>query len=266
MKVRKFAVAGAFYPQDRSELKEMIGDFLDSAFLYNIQDIRAAVSPHAGYIFSGPVAAYTYKQFLNLDLDKKWTIFLIGPSHYAYFNGASVGVFDFYETPLGLVKVSSITRSFLSEENFNFILDAHIEEHCLEVQLPFLQTVIPKFEIVPIIFSEISYKYLAAVLDKYLSLSENSILLVSSDLSHYHPYEIAHSIDEHCNIAVDKLDISELNKCEACGKIGIATAIFLAQKNKWHSRVLTYATSGDTAGPKNQVVGYGSYVFYGGGV
>ena len=264
MKVRKPAVAGAFYPQDKSELKEMVESFLDSAPLYRIENIRAAVSPHAGYIFSGPVAAYTYKQFLNLDLNKKWTIFLIGPSHYAYFGGASVGIFDYYETPLGLVKVSPVAKTIINEEGFSFVLDAHIEEHCLEVQLPFLQSVFPKFEIVPIIFSEISSKYLAAVLNKYLK--ENSILLVSSDLSHYHPYEIARSIDQHCNVAVDKLNILELDKCEACGKIGIATAIYLAQKNRWRSKVLAYATSGDTAGPKNQVVGYGSYIFYEGGV
>jgi len=263
MKIRKSAVAGAFYPQDRSELKEMIERFLDVTPLYRIENIRAAVSPHAGYIFSGPVAAYTYKQFLNLDLNKNWTIYLIGPSHYAYFGGASVGTFDFYETPFGLVKVSPISRTIVGEEGFNFIPDAHTEEHCLEVQLPFLQTIFPKFEIVPIVFSEISYKYLATILNKYLN--ENSILLVSSDLSHYHPYEIARSIDRHCNIAVERLDISELDRCEACGKIGIATAIFLAQKNKWFSRILAYATSGDTAGPKNQVVGYGSYIFYEGG-
>ena len=264
MKVRRSAVAGAFYPQDKFELKEMVENFLSAAPLYKLDNIRAAVSPHAGYIFSGPVAAYTYKQFLNLDLNKNWTIFLLGPSHYAYFSGASMGVFDFYETPLGLVKVSSVARAIIEEEGFSFVIDAHVEEHCLEVQLPFLQIVFPKFEIVPIVFSEISYKYLALVLDKYLN--ENSILLVSSDLSHYHPYDIARSIDKHCNIAVDKLDISELERCEACGKIGIATSIYLAQKNKWRSKVLAYATSGDTAGPKNQVVGYGSYIFYEGGV
>ncbi len=262
MKIREAAVAGAFYPDDREELKFMIKSFLDSAELFRLPELKSVVSPHAGYVYSGPVAAYSYKQFYNLDRNKKWTIFLIGPSHYAYFNGASVGVFDLYKTPLGYVSVSPIAKNLLSEEGFHFILEAHLEEHCLEVQLPFLQTVLPRFEIVPVIFSEISYKYLSEIIKKYFT--ENSLLVVSSDLSHYYSYEMAHRLDFHCNRAVEKLDISELDQCEACGKTGIATAIYLAKKNKWKSKVLKYATSGDTAGPKNQVVGYGSYAFYGG--
>jgi AmmeMemoRadiSam system protein B len=264
MKIRKPAVAGAFYPRDKMELRKMVDDMLNAAPLYDIKGIRTAVSPHAGYVFSGPVAAYTYKQFYNLNLEKNWTVFLVGPSHYVYFSGASVGFFDFYETPLGLVKVSPIARKLLSEEGFSFVLDAHIEEHCLEVQLPFLQTVFQKFDIVPIIFSEITFDYLATVLDRYLT--ENSILLVSSDLSHYYPYETARKLDSHCNNAVKTLELSELDKCEACGKTGIASAIYLAKKHKWHSKVLMYATSGDTAGPKTQVVGYGSYMFFEGGI
>ncbi len=262
MKIREAAVAGAFYPDDREELKFMIKNFIDEAELLKLPELRSIVSPHAGYIYSGPVAAYSYKQLYNLDRDKKWTVFLMGPSHYTYFNGASVGVFDLYKTPLGYVTVSPVSKHLLSEEGFHFILEAHLEEHCLEVQLPFLQYVLPRFEIVPIIFSEISYEYLADILKKYLN--EHSLLVVSSDLSHYYPYDMARSIDAHCNTAIANLDLSELDQCEACGKTGIASAIYLAKKNGWKSKVLKYATSGDTVGPKNQVVGYGAYAFYGG--
>ena len=260
MKIRDSAVAGAFYPDDREELKMVVKNFLDSAKLYKIFDLRAIVSPHAGYIYSGPIAAYSFKQLYNLDLNKKWTVFLVGPSHYAYFSGASVGIFDIYRTPLGPVNVSPIAKKLLNEEGFHFVLDAHIEEHCLEVQLPFLQYVIPRFEIVPIIASEISHEYLADVIENYFT--ENSILVISSDLSHYYPYEAAYKIDSHCNKAIENLDINELDKCEACGKTGIAAAIYLARKNKWKGKVLLHKTSGDTDGPKTQVVGYGSYVFY----
>ncbi len=262
MKIREAAVAGAFYPEDKGELKFMIKEFLDKAELFHLPELTSVISPHAGYLYSGSIAAYSYKQLYNLDRNKKWTVFLIGPSHYTYFSGASVGVFDLYKTPLGYTSVSPIAKTLLSEEGFHFILEAHLEEHCLEVQLPFLQYVLPRFEIVPIIFSEISHEYLAMVLKKYLK--ENSFLIVSSDLSHYYSYDIAHKLDSHCNQAVEKLDISELDQCEACGKTGIATAIYLAKRNKWKSKILKYATSGDTAGPKNQVVGYGAYAFYGG--
>ncbi len=262
MKIREAAVAGAFYPDDRDELKLMVRKFLDNAELFHLPGLKIIVSPHAGYIYSGPIAAYSYKQLYNLDRSKRWTVFLVGPSHYTYFSGASVGVFELYKTPMGLVTVSPVSKMLLSEEGFHFILEAHIEEHCLEVQLPFLQYVLPRFEIVPIIFSEISYEYLAMVLEKYQT--ENSLIVVSSDLSHYYPYEIARKIDSHCNSAVKSLDVSELDQCEACGKTGIAAAIYLAKKNKWKSKILKYATSGDTAGPKNQVVGYGAYAFYGG--
>jgi AmmeMemoRadiSam system protein B len=262
MRMRESAVAGAFYPDDREELLSEIRSFLNDAPLHKFDGIKAIVSPHAGYIYSGPIAAYSYKQLYNLDLEKKWTVFLIGPSHYAYFSGASVGIFDTYRTPLGPVNISPIAKELLNEEGFHFVLDAHLEEHSLEVQLPFLQYVLPRFDIIPIITSEISHEYLADVIQRYFT--ENTLIVISSDLSHYYPYEIAYKIDEHCNKAVENLDISELDRCEACGKTGIATVIHLSKINKWKSKVLLHKTSGDTAGPKTQVVGYGSYIFYSG--
>ncbi len=260
MKIRNPVVAGAFYPAEKEELKLAIRQYVSNTPLYKFSHIKAIVSPHAGYIYSGPIAGYSYRQLDNLDKSRHWTIFLIGPSHYAYFTGASIGLFDAYKTPLGIVNVSKIARQILSEDDFHFILEAHIEEHCLEVELPFLQFMLPHFEIVPIITGDISPKYLADVVSKYIT--ENSLIVVSSDLSHYHTYDVARSIDGHCNKAVEKLDLNEMSLCEACGKTGIASVIYLSKKNGWKSKVLKYATSGDTAGPKTQVVGYGSYIFY----
>ncbi len=260
MKVRDAVVAGAFYPADKEELKMMVKQFIAAAPLLQIPCITTIIAPHAGYIYSGPVAGYSYRQLDNLDKSKHWTIFLIGPSHYSYFKGVSVGLFDIYKTPLGVVNVSKTTKKLLSKEDFHFILEAHLEEHSLEVQLPFLQVALPHFEIVPIITGDISPNYLGTALANYAP--ENSIFLVSSDLSHYHSYETARDLDSHCNDAVEKLSLKELAICEACGKVGIATVIYLAKKNKWKSKVLHYATSGDVVGSKTQVVGYGAYVFY----
>ncbi|MCX6088173.1 MAG: AmmeMemoRadiSam system protein B [Caldiserica bacterium CG02_land_8_20_14_3_00_36_38] len=260
MKIRKAAVEGSFYPADREELKNMIRQFLENAKVFDIPNLKAIVSPHAGYIYSGPVAGFSFKQLYNLDHEKFWKIFIIAPSHFSYFSGVSVGIFDTYQTPMGLVNVSKIASKLLTEDNFHFVLDAHVEEHSVEVQLPFLQYALPHFEIIPIITGEISPSYLGDVLKKYLD--ENSLILVSSDLSHYYPYENARKIDENCNKAVEGLDLKRLQKCEACGKIGLEMLIYIAKQENWKSKVLCYMTSGDTAGPKDQVVGYGSYAFY----
>jgi hypothetical protein len=260
VKIREAAVEGSFYPSDREELRNMVRQFFENAKLVDLPNLKAIVSPHAGYIYSGSVAGISFKQLSNLDREKFWKVFIVAPSHFSYFSGVSVGVFDAYQTPMGLVNVSKISSKMLSEDNFHFVLDAHVEEHSIEVQLPFLQYSLPHFEIIPIITGEISFSYLGDVLIKYFD--ENSLILVSSDLSHYHSYESAKKIDENCNKAVEDLDLRKLQKCEACGKTGLETLIYIARQENWKSKVLSYMTSGDTAGPKDQVVGYGSYVFY----
>jgi hypothetical protein len=260
VKIREAAVDGSFYPGDREELRNMVRQFLENSRLLEIHNLKGIVAPHAGYIYSGSVAGLSFKQLSNLDHEKLWKVFIIAPSHYSFFSGASVGVFDAYQTPLGLVNVSKIASKMLLEDNFHFVLDAHIEEHSIEVQLPFLQYCLPHFEIIPIVTGEISFSYLGDVLLKYLD--ENSFILVSSDLSHYYSYENARKIDENCNKAIETVDLKKLQKCEACGKTGIAALIYIAKNKNWKGKVLSYMTSGDTAGPKDQVVGYGSYIFY----
>jgi len=262
MKIREHAVAGAFYPEDREELKGLVRKYVENAPLLDLPNLKAIIAPHAGYIYSGVVAGYAYKQLMNIDYLKPLTVIIIAPSHYAYFRGASVGLFDAYKTPLGFVNVSKKAQKLLYFEDFHFILEAHLEEHSIEVQLPFLQYTLAHFEIVPILYSEISYKNLLKGIESIFD--ENTILVVSTDLSHYYPYEEAKSLDAHCIKAVENLDRKELSKCEACGKIGIETVIEFAKSQKLKSKVLLYATSGDTAGPKTQVVGYMSAAFYGG--
>lgn len=260
MKIREPAVAGSFYPSDKEELKSRLRNFVENCKLHDLPNLKGIVVPHAGYIYSGPIAGEGYRQLLNLNYSKLLRVFILAPSHYMYFSGASVGLFDSYKTPLGMVQVSRITADFLNEKDFHFILDAHLEEHSIEVQLPFLQYILPHFEIVPILYSDISYKTLADTVERHMD--DRSIIIISSDLSHYYPYEKAVKLDSNCNEAVEEMDLKKMEKCEACGKTGIMMLIYLAKKNGWKSKLIKYANSGDTAGPKSQVVGYASYAFY----
>ena len=261
--VRKPAVSNLFYPGDREGLEYMLKTFLDKAPLYNIKP-EALVSPHAGYIYSGEVAAVGYKQLLNLDRNKDYDVLLIGPSHYVPFNGVSFGYYEYWETPLGKVKVNKkrIEEFITSNKNLPITVNPipHIKEHSLEVQVPFLQMVLDNFSIIPVVYGDVDYRLVEYIIDYFKD--NNTIVIISTDLSHYYPDDIAKSIDQYCNLAVQKLDINYLEKCEACGKIGLTAIIDYAKKVGYKSIVLDYKTSGDTAGDRSAVVGYGSYAFY----
>ncbi|RUM58681.1 MAG: AmmeMemoRadiSam system protein B [Persephonella sp.] len=261
--VRKPAVSNLFYPSDKEGLIYMLKNYLDKSPLYNIKP-EALVSPHAGYIYSGEVAAVGYKQLLNLDKSKHYDVLLIGPSHYVPFNGVSFGYYDYWETPLGNVKVNTNRIEDFVNKNKNlpitFNLIPHIKEHSLEVQVPFLQMVLEDFSIIPVVYGDVDYRLIEHIIDYFKN--NNTIVVISTDLSHYYPDEIAKSIDSYCNLAVKNLDINYLDKCEACGMLGLKAIIDYAKKVGWKSVILDYKTSGDTAGDKSAVVGYGSYAFY----
>ncbi|MBU7024306.1 MAG: AmmeMemoRadiSam system protein B [Theionarchaea archaeon] len=254
--VRPPAVAGQFYPSSQEELQQAVTMYLDQAPDLNISNIRALVCPHAGYMYSGLTAAYCYKQ---LD-DVYDTVILIGPSHYVRFQGASVPDYTHYETPLGLVRVSDMVAD-MKKNGFSTIPPVHVKEHCLEVQLPFLQTVLSGFEIVPIVVGDIDPQELASALSPYID--ERTLVVASSDLSHYYPYEKARELDAACTRAAPVLDFDEISQCEACGIRAVETVMYLAQQNGWQGNLLDYRTSGDTAGGKDQVVGYMGVAFCG---
>ncbi len=263
--VREPAVANAFYPGNPEELKKILLYFLENAPLYNIKP-EAVISPHAGYIYSGQTAAYSYKQFLNLDKNKHYKVLLIGPSHFVPFNGISFGYYDYWETPLGKVKVDKEEIEKFAMKNsdlpitFNTI--PHQREHSLEVQVPFLQMVLEDFSIIPVVYGQIDFHIVEKVIADIKGDRDDVVVVISTDLSHYYPYETAKQIDKYCLLAVEEEDISYLEKCEACGEIGMAAIIDWASKVGWKSKVLDYRTSGDTAGDKDAVVGYLSAIFY----
>jgi len=258
MAVRVPAVAGSFYPDDPEELKKMISGFMDQAKPKKVKNLRALVVPHAGYIYSGPVAAYGYKLLKQGQFEK---VIGIGPSHYGAFPGVSEDNSTGWETPLGMVKTGQLSN-FTKPNTISCYPQVHIPEHSLEVQLPFLQmTLGENFTFYPLLTGAITPAVLADIIEP--ALDDDTLLLISSDLSHYHPYEDAIRIDKIANEAIPEIDLKKGALIDACGAVGILTVMHIAKSKKWKSVLLDYRNSGDTAGPKTGVVGYGAYAFYG---
>jgi hypothetical protein len=279
--VREPAVAGLFYPKDPVQLSLMIDRLLAAAPTEPVGDLKAIVCPHAGYEFSGPTAAYAYKNLIGRHFD---TVIILGPSHYALFDGASVPAVDAYRTPLGLVPISPKARALakispcLSEPCCRVERPAwwpqsskpapdpgkdtpDTWEHSVEVEVPFLQKVLTNFSILPVVFGNVDPAQVAQAVAT--QLDDKTLLVVSSDLSHYHPYDDAEVLDGRCVKAMCSLDIAAMETQEACGKLPILALLHLAHQNGWQARLLDYRNSGDTSGDKsNGVVGYAAIAFY----
>ncbi len=262
--IRKPAVAGAFYPLSMEKLSQTIDNYLFEAEkdeeLENKQ-IKALIEPHAGYVYSGGVAAHGY----NLIKDKNIkTVILLAPSHSVYFNSASIGNYTHYITPLGLVKISQLADKLkLESELINTVDEAHIKEHSLEVQIPFLQKTLNDFEIVPIITGDLNQNQIDQIAELISrNIDDQTLIVVSSDLSHFFPYEDAVKMDEKCINSIESLDTQNAKQCEMCGKIPVLILMNIAKKLDWNSKILKYANSGDVTGDRDSVVGYSSIAFY----
>ena len=259
-KVKLPSVAGAFYPADKEELIQMLKSFEEKVkeeidyFIgtHDIEEIKALISPHAGYIYSGIVAMYGYKLLKKLKIDLEKAL-IVGPSHYAYFLDYIQPSFDYWLTPLGEVEVEHV--SFLPKADEPFI-----PEHSVEVQIPFLQYFYKHFKITPLLAGEVQDLEL---LEKVWKSKNPDVLIVSSDLSHYHPYEEAVKIDRKTIELILKKDVKGFIKYgDACGREAIKSLLLMAKKYNWKVDLLKYLNSGDTAGDKSAVVGYASIVFY----
>lgn len=279
-KVRQAAVAGLFYPRNQEELAREVDELLAEVKPDPVAKLRALVSPHAGYDFSGPVAAVAYKQLEGRDVD---TVIVMAPSHYADFDGASIPDVDGYQTPLGPVRLSPRAKELAKrpplainpkcdvarpswwrqapKELPPFGEDTpHTWEHSLEVQLPFLQRTLEDFALVPIVFGRVEPAEVAKALQG--AIDDKTVLVASSDLSHYLPYETAQQLDSSCVRAICDLDVERIGRADACGKGPILTLIHLAKKHGWRAELLDYRNSGDTSGDKSGVVGYAAIAFY----
>jgi AmmeMemoRadiSam system protein B len=263
--VRAPAVAGMFYERSPVALGKNIDEMLNRVQLPKVEGtVRAVVSPHAGYVYSGFTAAHAYKLLEGRKYD---CVIAVGPSHREYFDGISIYSGDAYETPLGKVPINHEVRSELlqGEKNIVASVAGHRSEHSLEVQLPFLQRVLKEFSVVPIIMGDQRRQLceqLSAALARVMA-NKNVLLVASSDLSHFHAYDEAVLLDTRVIQALERFNsdvfIDELEKksFEACGGGPIAVAMKTAQQlGANRAEVLHYCNSGDITGDKSGVVGY----------
>jgi len=252
-------VAGAFYPASPQMLSKMLQRFLADESKPLPGRLRGLVAPHAGYIYSGPVAGRAFSQLKRLDQNKHWRVILVGPSHRAGFRGASVATDQAWQTPLGDAQIDGMIDNLLCDQIVKYP-EAFFHEHCLEVEVPFLQATLQQFSFVPILTGNIEPEELASALEH--CIAEDCIIVASTDLSHFHTDEQAKQIDAVSNEAIPALDIERFaDYGEACGKTGVLALMHLARRRRWQGHFLDYQTSGDTAGDRIQVVGYGAYAF-----
>ncbi|MBN1793850.1 MAG: AmmeMemoRadiSam system protein B [Candidatus Omnitrophica bacterium] len=268
--IRRPVVSGTFYPADPKILRDTVEGFLSQAHDTPVDgELFGLAVPHAGYIYSGGIAAQGYALIRNMDFD---AVVIMAPSHHYDFPGASIYSIGDYQTPLGIVRVDrGLSRKLESmSSRFHFEPLAHKKEHSLEVQLPFLQVVMPDTPIVPIVIGDQSFQTCTALSDALLALSREKklLFLVSTDLSHYYPYDTANKMDQSTLEYIRGMQWNELytrclqRKNEMCGLSGMITLMLMAEKiGITEGIILQHANSGDTQGDKTRVVGYAAIAF-----
>jgi len=261
--VRPAAVAGMFYDDDPGRLRSDVAAFVDAASPREEgPPPKAIIAPHAGYPYSGPVAGFAYANVKALAQRIKRVV-LLGPTHRVYVRGVAASSVAAFATPLGDVTVDEATvRALVSELDFvRFSDEAHALEHSLEVQLPFLQEIFPAFTLLPFAVGDAAPSQVQALLERLWG-GDETLIVVSSDLSHYRSYEAAREIDAFTSEQIRRLVESKLTGEHACGYLPVGGLLRAAATHGLRCEVLDTRSSGDTAGPRDRVVGYGAYAFY----
>jgi len=262
MPTRSPAVAGLFYPADPRRLEALVGAMLAETPPPPAEEsarIEALIVPHAGLVYSGPVAASAYAALASLG-DRIERVVLLGPAHRVPVRGLAAPAVDGFETPFGVVPVDRAAIDALADLPQVSVDDGpHALEHSLEVQLPFLQRLLGSFSLVPFVVGEASGTEVAAVIERLRGAG--TLVVVSSDLSHYHDYETARALDAATCAAIERLDGAALEHDSACGRIPVRGLLEVARSHGLVPRTLDLRSSGDTAGDRRRVVGYGAWAF-----
>lgn len=259
--VRLPAVAGQFYTDDPDLLRQQIAGFLKQAHPEVTAPPKALVAPHAGYIYSGPVAATAYKVLAPV-ADKITRVVIMAPAHRYGFHGIAWSAADYFRTPLGDVRVDLDAIKQL--EGLPYVMNleqAFNGEHALEVHLPFLQSTLQDFAIVPFIVGQADPEEVAEVLNRLWGGGE-TLIVISSDLSHFHQYQAARQQDTHTSSLIEDLRYEDIRSDDACGIYPLSGLLLAARQKQLHAELLDLRSSGDTAGSHDSVVGYGAYVIH----
>lgn len=271
--IKKPNVAGQFYPSSSKELSVQIDRLMNQSQQKSFsQFVPIVIAPHAGYVYSGGVAAYSFKA---VSQHKYKTVVILAPSHFYGFDGVSIWKDGMFETPLGLVPIDEDMTAKLVGATPKFIFDkkAFDQEHSLEVEIPFLQKTMNDFKIVPVVMGQASLQTLkefAAKLSEIIGTREDVLIVVSTDFSHYHDYETAKQMDERAVNAILQLDVEQIyrscfdrQEIEMCGCIPVTTALLYAREKGFQKvEKLYYANSGDVTGDLSRVVGYSALAIY----
>ncbi len=279
-RIREPAVAGLFYPADERALAKAVDALLENAPRHQFPRLRGLVCPHAGYVFSGQTAAIGYKTLTGHDVR---TVIVLGPSHYALLEGACITDAQGYRTPLGVVPISEKAAALAAVAPFALEKPCRVQrpdwwrqapkaapepgqdtpetwEHSVEVQVPFLQRVVKDFKLLPIVVGMADPEKIAQGLAPILD--DKTIVVASSDLSHYHPYDAAKDLDTRCVKAICNVNTDDMKSQEACGKLPILSLMHLAKIKGWKAQLLDARNSGDVSGSRESVVGYAAVAFF----
>ena len=254
------SMAGMFYPEHADKLRQQVDDFLAQANAAEMPPPKAIIVPHAGYVYSGPVAANAYRRLFPA-AGSIQRVVILAPSHQLPFRGLATTSADYLRTPLGDIPVDrkAVSRALTLPQVQEY--DQAFEgEHALEVQLPFLQRTLDDFHVVPFILGQANPQEVSEVLD-LLWGGDETLIVVSSDLSHFLDYHSAKEKDLRTTRAIESLSPEAIGFDDACGRIPVSGLLLSARKHGLQARNVDLRNSGDTAGDKNRVVGYGAYVF-----
>jgi MEMO1 family protein len=260
---RRAAVAGRFYPGQANQLERLVRSLVETTTYQGLRGVRGLVSPHAGYTCSGTIAGAAFRALHHLPPAPR-VVYLMGPAHWKPVGGVGLSSAGAFATPLGSVPVAVERVAGLLSLGTPYRLDdeAHAPEHCLEVELPFLQVMLGDFQIVPMLFDEAAApERIAGDLLPLLAAHPQDMIVVSSDLSHYRPYQDAVNVDHALLKALATGDRPAVNCGEACGLLPILTLMHIAEVRRWTPHLLAYANSGDTCGSHREVVGYGAVAY-----
>ncbi|NKB36736.1 MAG: AmmeMemoRadiSam system protein B [Gammaproteobacteria bacterium] len=258
--VRPPALAGSFYPAASLELQHQIESFLKSS-VTNTKPPKAIIAPHAGYIYSGSTAAAAYASLKQVSRSIRRVV-ILGPAHRVYLDGMAIPTTSYFTTPLGQLKVDrAVLRSLRHLDYVQFMDEAHAEEHCIEIQLPFLQLSLHDFTIVPIVVGNASPEQVGTLLELVWG-GEETLVVISTDLSHFLDYESALTRDAHTAELIEELAYAGLSPQKACGARPLGGLLKYAMKKNMTVLRLGLCNSGDTAGNHERVVGYGAWALY----